>query len=722
MKLNLIVVLILVAPTFAQLPMGGVTFVSGTVASSITFTGSCAATGTGGCTLSASNSGDLQIAFAYRSGSTTAPGAMSGWTTVATGATSATGTTGSYRLMCRVSNTLASGSSANASDTTVLSYSGTDANATADCAYTGIAAFTTPVSGVTYAKTSTTFNYAALSLLDTAGYSYVVGFAGNSAGGLCDPSSGLTNRASAGTGPAIRSGDTATGTASWAAKTCSVTSGTWMNVMVELLAHSTVTSNFSPVQHPTNFTCTSTSCAVTTSSTTAGNVLILWSSVEYTGTGTAGVMIFSSVSDNGTSETWTHCPNSVINTSFGSTKTYALDCWYVLSAAGGATSVTANWTLTGMTGATQKVSSRLEEWHPTTTPVYYDSGNAQYVTTNCANCAGPLGLASGSSDILSQALMIPAAFEGGHTYSAISPPYTNTDQDGSNNALLSAFTGATRFGYRAPTWVQSTSGGPNFVSAATFSNNASPTPTVNLLTDFSACSNGAAPTTACAISSTQSGWGTGGDVGSVHAGLTTCTSILNSHLPFDPTSVNGLSVSGTSGIDVCGVTSTSGTNIGFYEIVLGPAGFDPPAYAPLTVGATVYSTCPANVDCGATFRVLSLTDYAVLHLSPGGNGQFTLETSNGGSGAAAGTYAPNTAYRVNILFNGTTGTTDKMTICQDGPGGSVLATLTANSANTNNGAIAMDLGLTGEEPTTSGYHYYFRNVVAGFPYSTTKCY
>jgi hypothetical protein len=482
------------------------------------------------------------------------------------------------------------------------------------------------------------------------------------------------------------------------------------------------------IQHATRFNCTTASCAVTTSSTAAGSLLVLYSSAQYAGTGVASVAALTGVTDNGTSETWTHCPNSMVNDGDNTNgQIHATDCYYILSAAGGATTVTASWTFSGLTSPTYKVDAELYEYSHTGS-IYYDTGNAILTSAGCTTCTGPAGLLSGSDDVVIQSAYVNWA---NRSVSSVSSPYSTVlDTDTSANALYAGFAGANaQASYSQPTWTLSgTAGEASMYSFAAFGSTASPARTGNMLVDFSGCINGSAPTTTCVGNSTFTGWQVTQDgLDGTRPGMTTCTSVIGTNMP-GTTTINGVAKTGGSTLDLCGVTSTSGENIGFYAIDLGVSELEA-QYNPLTLGFSFRSDCPANQDCGAIGIRLTNGDaspfYATAHASPLGDGKWCLESSNGGGCQESGTpfaYAPNTNYRINLQMAGISGTVDKMTVCQDGPGGSVLGAITATSAATSHGVRGVHIGITGEEPTTAGYHYYWRNIVVGGTYSTTGCF
>jgi hypothetical protein len=199
--------------------------------------GACSAATTS-CTLDATAQGDLLIAFAYRNASTTAPSLPAGWTSISTQSTAATGTVGSLRIGCRVATGVTDGGSGtwtNATDVNVVSYTNTGVGTSANCNTTGIGG-----TAFNNAKTSTTADFPALTMTDTSGASWVAGFLGNSAGGLCAPTGmTLVQNTGVGSGPAVRANDTNAGVTAWADATCTVTSSTWMTAVVEILATNT---------------------------------------------------------------------------------------------------------------------------------------------------------------------------------------------------------------------------------------------------------------------------------------------------------------------------------------------------------------------------------------------------------------------------------------------------------------------------------------------------
>jgi hypothetical protein len=98
---------------------------------------------------------------------------------------------------------------------------------------------------------------------------------------------------------------------------------------------------FTLVQNPHQYSCTSSPCTVTVTSTTSGNAGIICSGASYTGsTGTGIVISMGTPSAGGT---WKHSPASMVNNIGGggvATATIlADDCYYTASLTGGTTSI-----------------------------------------------------------------------------------------------------------------------------------------------------------------------------------------------------------------------------------------------------------------------------------------------------------------------------------------------------------------------------------------------
>jgi hypothetical protein len=494
------------------------------------------------------------------------------------------------------------------------------------------------------------------------------------------------------------------------------------------------------VQHPNNFGCvTNAACLVTTAAITPGNLVIVWSSAKYSGTNSAfnGFIYLGSVTDSGgTADTFVPCPNSLV-TAFpasGSGTTWrGQNCYYTLSANGGATSVSATWTFQGLTSPTYAIDVEVLEYHPSITPIYYDTGNAIFRAT-CTTCAAPPLLLNATSDLISQ-----AATGSGNHFTAITGSYTNpADFDTAAN-VGSGFAGALTqsSGLAAPNWTQSTTGTP-WLSAVAFGTNPSPLPTYDGLVTFVSGAGpvvtiGTVPTAAIlapsvigevGILNTTGAWSTNNRGPS----LNFCNSGPQSSL-FTPMIINatvqqGASV-GTSPLNLCGTTSTTGSNVGFVQGWIGNFGHT------VAIGFTLETTCPSTApltgECGALGGLIGINggDFMFVHWggTVHGAGNIGMETNVGG---ATGNYAvsPNTAYRINMLYTSGTSPTQYMVVCPDNNWNSVIGVSTGTGVTSSPAAAQIEMGIPGEEPTAAGYQYWWRNVVissTGTPFSTSAC-
>ena len=484
---------------------------------------------------------------------------------------------------------------------------------------------------------------------------------------------------------------------------------------------STPSTLFSMVQH-TSSTCTTSTCADTITATAAGDLLVLWSAATYSGTdpGTPGNAHNADFTAASGDSTWTHCPNQIVNYVDNVSTAHALDCWYILSAKGGAASVSATWTFTGLTSPTYAVADELVELKPSSTPIYYDTGNATDNFTNCStSCTGPAGLLSGTDAVL-QATILSSLPTG------IGAPYGTPDIVSNVNAGFSvALNQAT---YTAPVWQGTTSGNPNFYSTIAFGNNPNPIPTFDFLMDFNKCTVGSAPTAACLTNSAVTGeFQTTPYLSNMGPNLLVTNTGPSSLLPLTPTIVNGTPTTAENPLNLgCTTAVGNGTTPNCGSVTVG-VDMVPTS---ISIGYTIESSCPATgVDCGATGGIFSrdgVLDFDVLHLSPLGNGKICFETKNG-SGCTGQTqldYAPNTAYRVNMQINNYPATTNYITVCEDGPGGAVLGSWTNGATSGNAVENTMVLGFSGEEPMVAGYTYSWRNVVVSLTgrISSTSCF
>jgi hypothetical protein len=197
--------------------------------------GAIARDGNGGAvgtsfTFSATATGDLKIVVAFDSGATTIPTLPSGWTTIATVATTTGGTPGAIRIGCNVSSSsgdTGSGTWTNATDVVGVSYSGTLVNVTADCNLTGVGNRAT-----NSAKASTTVNFPTIAV--QAANNWVLGIAADS-GVIVGAPSLMSQFKTAGTGPSLAANDTNATVSSWASTNVTVTSSTWLSFVGEIL-------------------------------------------------------------------------------------------------------------------------------------------------------------------------------------------------------------------------------------------------------------------------------------------------------------------------------------------------------------------------------------------------------------------------------------------------------------------------------------------------------
>lgn len=182
---------------------------------------------------SATAGGDLKIVFAFRSNSLTPPALPAGWTNIASGGSTGSGTNAAYRIGCNKSadgTATAVGYWVNAANIVGVSLAGTLVNATADCNTTGIGG-----KAANNAESSTTASFNSITMTDNSGNSWVLGFLGDTANSNCTPT-GMSLRVSSLTSYAWEY-DTNGGVTSWTTQTCTVSSGTWMTYVLEALAN-----------------------------------------------------------------------------------------------------------------------------------------------------------------------------------------------------------------------------------------------------------------------------------------------------------------------------------------------------------------------------------------------------------------------------------------------------------------------------------------------------
>jgi hypothetical protein len=211
------------------------------------------------------------------------------------------------------------------------------------------------------------------------------------------------------------------------------------------------------VQHPNKFTCSnsgasgSVSCTMTVTSTTAGNALVFASALFWGSTNGNQAPTSVSATGNSGDTTFTHCPNGYASEQYSTHNYENVDCYYIASATGGATSVTFTWTLQSAVSATDNIDIEFIELHRSSgTPVIDTTNNA--VSASCSSCTAPTLTLSGTSDAIVQFIASPNAI------SSISGSYTNpTDIDSTN--VLGAFAGAmNQSSGTGPTWTVTTGG------------------------------------------------------------------------------------------------------------------------------------------------------------------------------------------------------------------------------------------------------------------------
>lgn len=183
------------------------------------------------CTLSATATGDVQIAFVYRNSATPAS-VPSGWVSLGTKATTSGGTVGSGVVACHVASSSSDNAIAaftNGTGISAASYGGTSGSTAIGCA-PGIGYVTLDAG-----KTATTANYAATTEDSTA--NWFVGLMGGSTTSSCTPIGMTVVQAADNAAPAMRISDSNRAySGSWPGVTCSITSSTRVTAVVELIA------------------------------------------------------------------------------------------------------------------------------------------------------------------------------------------------------------------------------------------------------------------------------------------------------------------------------------------------------------------------------------------------------------------------------------------------------------------------------------------------------
>lgn len=192
-----------------------------------------------------------------------------------------------------------------------------------------------------------------------------------------------------------------------------------------LLASAPCWATWGLVQHPSNTSCSGTSCSVTTTSTGSGHAIVV---VAWMGTSSA--ITISTVTGGGT---FTHCSACHVADSSG----LAVDASFTCSSTSGTTSISIG------------LSSTVSSWAAEIIEYSYTSGCAidtQGTRDQSSNSANPAGVTltlTGTNDVIVQFI------NGSNSASAISGSYTNPADfpggDGAGGAMNT--TSGT-----APTW------------------------------------------------------------------------------------------------------------------------------------------------------------------------------------------------------------------------------------------------------------------------------
>lgn len=199
-----------------------------------------------------------------------------------------------------------------------------------------------------------------------------------------------------------------------------------------ILAPVPARATWSLVQHPTNTSCSaSTTCAVTLTSTTAGQLAI------FTAAGLPNVTHISTVT--AALGTFVDCSNC---NSHPDTSGDNIDQGYILSINGAQTTVT----ITLSTAASGTWFASVDIYSSTLGAALFDISGSTAIAS-CTSCAGQSLTLTGSNDVIVQGTSTLG------TVSAISAPYTNP-----NDAVAALCAGAiNQSSGTAPTWTQSSS-------------------------------------------------------------------------------------------------------------------------------------------------------------------------------------------------------------------------------------------------------------------------
>lgn len=135
------------------------------------------------------------------------------------------------------------------------------------------------------------------------------------------------------------------------------------------------------------------SIVVPVTSTTAGNLLLIYL-IAQNGSPTYPQSQISSISGEAAG---THCPSDPTWSQLGGSNGDSVDCWYVLAATGGSTSITVNYT---NANAHAGVAVGIIEVHRSSGTWSFDTAGVHRVTTTATTGTGPALTLSGTNDFV----------------------------------------------------------------------------------------------------------------------------------------------------------------------------------------------------------------------------------------------------------------------------------------------------------------------------------
>lgn len=194
------------------------------------------------------------------------------------------------------------------------------------------------------------------------------------------------------------------------------------------------------IQHPTNFTCAGTTgvatqtCSVTTAATTAGNLLVLVSG-SFVGAQISVAPAFGSA----TGDSLTHCPSQLGNEQYAANSYESVDCAYILSATGGATTFSFSWQYNS-SGGGYDINVGLYEYHRSTGTATYETcaggGTAACVvlSSSCTTCTGPVPTVTGTDIVI-------ASNSNENDCTAIASPFNTSPSPDVDNSNVFGITG-----------------------------------------------------------------------------------------------------------------------------------------------------------------------------------------------------------------------------------------------------------------------------------------